>query len=55
MDITATIARTTGVTIWAVLEERAENVVDVYNYIVEKGEKKQDAPPPKKDDGFWDF
>ena len=59
MDITAAIARSTGVSVFAVLEERAENVIDMYQYIIEKaGEAEKPQKTPVKsaaNDGFWDF
>ena len=59
MDITAAIARVTGVSIFAVLEERAENVLDMYQYIIEKADETkipQETPAKSvSDDRFWDF
>lgn len=59
MDITATIAKLTGVSVFAILEERAENVLDMYEYIIEKAnesEKQQKtAEKPAIYTDFWDF
>ena len=59
MDITAAIARVAGVSIFAVLEERAENVLDMYQYIIEKADETkipQETPAKSaSDDRFWDF
>ena len=59
MDITAAIARVTGVSVFAILEERAENVLDMYSYIIEKA---NESEKPQKTaeksaiyDDFWDF
>ena len=60
MDISATVAKHCGVSIFFVLEERAENVIDVINYLIDKSDKTDSNTGnrqvvSRKDDGFWDF
>ena len=60
MDISATVAKHCGVSIFSILEERPDNVIDVVNYLIEKSDitdskDKNQKPVMRKDDGFWDF
>ena len=55
MDITATIAKLTGVSVFAILEERAENVLDMYEYIIEKANESEKQQKPAIYTDFWDF
>lgn len=60
MDISATVAKHCGVSIFSILEERADNVIDVINYLIEKSErtdtnKESRQVVSRKNDGFWDF
>ena len=45
---------------FAVLEQDAETVIAVLNYLIEKAESKQGtksgtSDPTQKNDGFWNF
>lgn len=59
--MTASIASMWGVNIPAVLDERAEYVVDMIAYAIEKAEDNEQhasQEPTRKtnmNDGFWDF
>lgn len=61
MDTTAQLARIYGTTPFNVLEQEADNVIMVINYLIEKAEKKpakpkrENKPISNKNDGFWDF
>ena len=60
MDISATVAQYCGVSIFSILEERADNVIDVINYLIEKADNTdtnstEQTVVSHKNDGFWDF
>lgn len=63
METTEHVARNSGVSIFAVMDENAERVIMVINYMIEKAENAEkparEKTQPKKvgraDDGFWDF
>lgn len=61
MDITDQIARLYGTTPFDVMERKAEDVIRLINYVLEKysdasSNGNADATPVKKQkDSFWDF
>jgi hypothetical protein len=59
METTEHIAKHCAVSPFSVLNENADHVIMMINYIIERGDKQAaEKPAPKatrKDDGFWDF
>ena len=52
------VAKFSALSPLVVLDERAENVIRVINYIIGKGDEEETPKPTEtshKDDGFWDF
>lgn len=47
MSVTESVAKYCGVSIFAVLNEEAENVIDVINYLMEKSETQPKKPRPE--------
>lgn len=54
MELTDSVAKICGTSMLAVLNERAENVIAVINYVIAKGAEKK-TERAKVDDHFWDF
>lgn len=63
MQTTDELRRIYGLSPFAILNEEADNVIMLLNYLVEKTEAKEsgaaeyanNAPKAAKNDGFWDF
>lgn len=60
MELTFSAAQACNVSPFVVLEQDAETVIMVLNYLIEKADSKQGTKsstsnPIQKNDGFWDF